>query len=57
MGSSSPQPAKTIGTLDYNEIVFPKLGIDLHVNSTAFSIGGLDIQWYGILITMDWCWQ
>lgn len=41
----------TIGTLDYNEITFPKLGIDLHVNSTAFSIGGLDIQWYGILIT------
>ena len=33
---------ETIGTLDYNEIVFPKLGIDLHVNSTAFSIGGLD---------------
>ena len=25
---------ETIGTLDYNEIVFPKLGIDLHVNST-----------------------
>lgn len=42
----------TIGTLDYNEITFPKLGIDLHVNSTAFSIGGLDIQWYGILITL-----
>lgn len=41
----------TIGTLDYNEITFPKLGIDLHVNSTAFSIGRLDIQWYGILIT------
>ena len=43
---------ETIGTLDYNEITFPKLGIDLHVNSTAFSIGGLDIQWYGILITL-----
>ncbi len=42
----------TIGTLDYNEITFPELGIDLHVNSTAFSIGGLDIQWYGILITL-----
>lgn len=35
---------------DYNEIVFPKLGIDIHVNSTAFSIFGFDIQWYGILI-------
>ena len=43
---------ETIGTLDYNEITFPKLGIDLHLDSTAFSIGGLDIQWYGILITL-----
>ena len=43
---------ETIGTLDHNEITFPKLGIDLHLDSTAFSIGGLDIQWYGILITL-----
>ena len=43
---------ETIGTLDYNEIVFPKLGIDLHVNSTAFSINGtaFSSRW-------DWCWQ
>lgn len=39
------------GNLDYNEIVFPKLGIDLHVNSTAFTIFRIDIQWYGVLIT------
>ena len=37
--------------LDYNEIVFPKLGIDVHVDATAFSLFGLDIQWYGIIIT------
>ena len=43
---------ETIGRLDHNEITFPKLGIDLHLDSTAFSIGGLDIQWYGILITL-----
>lgn len=43
---------ETIGRLDHNEIVFPKLGIDIHVNSTAFEIGGLSIQWYGILITL-----
>ncbi|MGN1402789.1 MAG: prolipoprotein diacylglyceryl transferase [Ruminococcus sp.] len=43
---------ETIGSLDYNEIVFPKLGIDLHLDSTAFEIGGLSIQWYGILITL-----
>ena len=44
--------ATTVGTLDQNEVVFPHLGIDIHVNSTAFSIGGLDIQWYGLLITL-----
>ncbi|MCD8220054.1 MAG: prolipoprotein diacylglyceryl transferase [Ruminococcus sp.] len=42
----------TIGTLDYQEIVFPKLGIDITVDSTAFQIGNLSIQWYGILITL-----
>lgn len=43
---------ENIGTLDFNEIVFPKLGIDLHLDSTAFEIGGLSVQWYGILITL-----
>ena len=38
--------------LDYNEIVFPHLGIDVHVDSTAFSIFGLDVQWYGIMIVI-----
>lgn len=42
----------TIQNLDANEIVFPKLGIDLHLSSTAFQIGNLSIQWYGILITL-----
>lgn len=37
--------------LEQNEIQFPELGIDLHVDSTAFSIFGIDIQWYGLLIT------
>ncbi len=41
-----------IGTLEYNEIVFPRLGIDITVNRTAFSIGNFSIQWYGILITI-----
>lgn len=48
----SHMATETIGSLDYNEIVFPKLGIDLHLDSTAFEIGGLSIQWYGILITL-----
>jgi phosphatidylglycerol:prolipoprotein diacylglycerol transferase len=38
-------------TLDYYEIVFPKLGIDVHINPTAFTVGGIAIQWYGIIIT------
>ena len=36
--------------LDYNEIVFPFLGIDVNVNPTAFTVFGVDVQWYGILI-------
>ena len=40
-----------VGTLDYYEIVFPKLGIDINVKSEAFSIGSFNIQWYGIIIT------
>ena len=34
---------ETIGRLDHNEITFPKLGIDLHLDSTAFSIGGASL--------------
>lgn len=37
-------------SLDADQIVFPYLGIDVHVNPTAFTIFGLDVQWYGILI-------
>lgn len=36
---------------DYYKIVFPKLGLDFNVESTAFSIGNFSIQWYGIIIT------
>lgn len=38
------------GTLDYDEIIFPNLGIDVHVKSTAFTIFGLDVQWYALII-------
>ncbi len=38
--------------LDYNQIVFPKLGIDVTINPTAFTVFGMEIQWYGILITI-----
>lgn len=37
--------------LEYNEIVFPNLGIDITINPTAFTIFGFEIQWYGLIIT------
>ena len=41
-----------VSHLEQNEIVFPHLGIDVTVNPTAFTIFGLDVQWYGILIVI-----
>lgn len=38
--------------LDYNQIVFPKLGIDVVVNSDAFTIFGMTVKWYGIIIAL-----
>ncbi len=37
--------------LEYNEIVFPHLGIDVKIDATAFTIFGLQVQWYGLIIT------
>ena len=43
---------------DLNRISFPKLGIDFHIDPTAFSIGSLTIQWYGIIIVVGLlCWM
>lgn len=33
-----------------NSIQFPKLGIDLNIDTEAFSLFGLSIKWYGVLI-------
>lgn len=38
--------------LPWNQITFPNIGIELNVNSDAFSIGGLVIKWYGIIIAV-----
>ena len=38
--------------LDKFDIQFPSLGWNFHINPTAFTIFGLDIQWYGIIITL-----
>ncbi|MDE6835005.1 MAG: prolipoprotein diacylglyceryl transferase [Ruminococcus sp.] len=36
---------------DPAEIQFPRLDWTFHINPTAFTIFGIDIQWYGIIIT------
>ena len=38
--------------LEEHEIVFPKLGWSFHIDPTAFTIFGFEIQWYGIIITL-----
>ena len=32
------------------ELAFPKLGIELHLNRLAFSIGPFSVYWYGIIV-------
>ena len=34
------------------EVKFPGLGIDLNVNPVAFTIGSIEVYWYGILIAL-----
>ena len=35
---------------DPNIVSFPKIGWEFHIDPTAFTVFGLDIQWYGIII-------
>ena len=37
--------------LGVNEIVFPHLGIEVAIDPTAFTMFGVNIQWYGLIIT------
>ncbi|MBR6581555.1 MAG: prolipoprotein diacylglyceryl transferase [Ruminococcus sp.] len=37
---------------EFNQIQFPKLGWEFNIDPTAFTIGGINIQWYGILIAL-----
>ena len=39
-----------VGRLYGNNIVFPGLGIDITLDNEAFSLFGLSIKWYGVLI-------
>ncbi|NCA93396.1 prolipoprotein diacylglyceryl transferase, partial [bacterium] len=38
-------------TMIENTIGFPGLGIELTVNETAFTIFGIEVQWYGLILT------
>lgn len=38
--------------MNYDQISFPGLGFNVNVNPVAFTIGNVDIYWYGILISM-----
>ena len=38
-----------------NRIVFPNLGIDVTIDPTAFTVGGIAVQWYGIIIVLGLC--
>lgn len=35
-----------------HHVEFPKLGFQFTVNETAFSIGGFEIRWYGVIIAV-----
>ncbi len=35
---------------EWNTLSFPKLGIEIPVYSTAFTIFGMEVKWYGIMI-------
>lgn len=37
---------------DLYEIHFPKLGWEFKVDPTAFTVFGIEVQWYGIIITL-----
>lgn len=41
-----------MANVEWNTVSFPKLNIELPVYSTAFTIFGFEIKWYGILIML-----
>lgn len=38
--------------MDFVEVKFPDIGIDINVNPVAFTLGNIEVYWYGILIAL-----
>ena len=43
---------EALSRLPVDNVVFPKLGIDLTINSEAISIFGFSVKWYGVMIAL-----
>lgn len=43
---------EALSRLPVDSVVFPKLGIDLTINSEAISIFGFSVKWYGVMIAL-----
>ena len=37
---------------NYTEVSFPGLGITVNIDQVAFSIFGIEVYWYGLLISL-----
>ncbi len=35
-----------------NRIAFPEIGLEFNINPTAFTVFGIEIQWYGIILSL-----
>ena len=38
--------------MNYTEVSFPGLGITVNIDQVAFSIFGIEVYWYGLLISL-----
>ena len=43
---------EALSRLPVDNVVFPKLGIDITINSEAISIFGFSVKWYGVMIAL-----
>ena len=41
-----------VGVLEKDQVVFPRLGLEFSISDTAFTLFGIEIKWYGLLIAL-----